>query len=118
MNKLAAFCCAALALCHAAVAQSLTERITVNFSSPVLVGSTRLPAGACEIQVLRGASNNTIIVFRSENGVSASAVANHFSPAADADNLSSVVRSRRGDDLHIYRINCADHAGYELNQVD
>ena len=118
MNKLAAICAAAIVLCHAAIAQNLNERVTVHFTSPVVVGETRLPAGPCDIQVLRGASNNTIIVFRSETGVTAAAVASRISRPEIADPATSVVLNRRGSDLHLYRVILADNVAYELNQVE
>jgi len=118
MNKLATLCAAAIMLCSAVVAQNLNERVTVHFSTPVIVGETKLPAGNCDIQVVRGSSNNTIIVFRSESGVSTAAVANRVSPS-DADGAaSSVGLSRHGNDLHLYRVTLSDQIAYELNPVE
>ena len=118
MKKLIAICAAAFALCSAVVAQNVNDRVMVHFSTPVMVGETKLPAGACDIQVLRGSSNNTVIVFRSESGVSVAAVANRVSPI-DADAATaSVGLSRHGNDLHIYRVNLSDQVAYELNPVE
>jgi hypothetical protein len=118
MNKLATFCAAAIILCSAAVAQNLNERVTVHFSTPVIVGDTKLPAGACDIQVVRGSSNNTIIVFRSESGVTTAAVANRVSPSDLDGTGSSVGLNRHGNDLHLYRVTLAEHVAYELNPVE
>ena len=117
MKKLATLCAAAIVLCSAVVAQNLNERVTVHFSTPVIVGETKLPAGNCDIQVVRGSSNNTIIVFRSQNGVTAAAVANRVSPS-DTDAVSSVGLSRHGNDLHLYRVTLADQIAYEFNPVE
>ena len=117
MRILTTICCAAVALCNAVFAQTLTDHMTVRFSAPVLVGETKIPAGACDIQVVRGSSNNTIIVFRSETGISAATVASRVSDT-DASENTSVVLNRRGDDLRLYRIMFADHVGYELNPVE
>lgn len=117
MKRLTAICAAAFALCSAVVAQNLNERVTVHFSTPVIVGETKLPAGNCDIQVVRGSSNNTIIVFRSESGVSTAAVANRISPS-DTDAVSSVGLSRRGNDLHLYRVTLSDQIAYELNPIE
>jgi hypothetical protein len=118
MNKLTALCAAAIILCHAALAQPFSDRVTVRFTSPVLVGETKLPAGTCDIQVIRGNTDNTILVFRSEGGVSAAAVASRISPADTDESATSVVLNRRGADLHLYRVMLADHVGYELNSVE
>jgi len=117
MKKLTVICAAAFALCSAVVAQNLNERVTVHFSTPVIVGQTKLPAGSCDIQVVRGSSNNTIIVFRAENGVSAAAVAARVSPS-DTDGASSVALSRHGNDLHLYRVTLSEQVAYELNPVE
>jgi len=117
MNKLATLCAAAIIFCSAVVAQNLNERVTVHFSTPVIVGETKIPAGNCDIQVVRGSSNNTIIVFRAENGVTTAAVANRVSPG-DTDTFSSVGLSRHGNDLHLYRVTLSDRIAYELNPVE
>ena len=117
MKKLTAICAAAFALCSAVVAQNLNERVTVHFSTPVIVGETKLPAGGCDIQVLRGSSNNTILVFRAENGVTTAAVASRVSPA-DADAISSIGLNRHGNDLHLYRVTLSDRVAYELSPVE
>jgi len=118
MNKLATLCAAAIIFCSAVVAQNLNERVTVRFTTPVIVGETKLPAGACDIQVVRGSSNNTIIVFRSESGVTTAAVASRVSPIDSADAISSVGLSRHGNDLHLYRVTLSDRVAYELNPVE
>ena len=114
MNKLTTLCAAAIILCQSVVAQNVNQQVTVHFSTPVIVGETKLPAGACDIQVVRGSSNNTIIVFRSESGISAAAVGSRFS-ATDSDaGATSVTLTRHGNDLHLYRVTLTDHVGYEL----
>ena len=118
MKKLAMLCAAAIVLCSAAVAQNLNERVTVRFATPVMVGETKLPAGACDIQIVRGSSDNTIIVFRSEGGITAAALANHVSAEDVESAATSVVLNRRGNDLHLYRVVLADRIAYELTQVD
>ncbi|MEO8371002.1 MAG: hypothetical protein ABI806_17600 [Candidatus Solibacter sp.] len=117
MNKLTSLFAAAIILCSAAVAQTLNERVTVHFSTPVIVGETKLPAGICDIQVVRGSSNNTILVFRAENGVTTAAVANRVAPA-DTEATSSVGLSRHGNDLHLFRVTLSDQVAYELNPVE
>ena len=107
MNKLTTLCAAAIMLCHAAVAQNLSDRVIVHFNSPVLVGETKLPAGTCDIQVIRGNTDNTILVFRSQGGAFAAAVASRISPSTTEDTPSSVLLNRRGADLHLV----SRHAG-------
>jgi hypothetical protein len=117
MNKLTTLFAAAIILCSAAVAQNLNERVTVHFTTPVIVGETKLPAGACDIQVLRGSSDNTVIVFRSESGVTTAAVANRVSPL-DTSAPASVGLSRHGNDYHLYRVTLSDQVAFELNPVE
>jgi hypothetical protein len=109
-------CCAALAVCSAIYAQSPVDHMTVHFSTPVIVGETKLPAGDCDIQVLRGSSDSIILVLRSQAGPYTSVVASHLSEAdTDGEGSTSVVLNRRGNDLHVYRILLPDHTGYQLN---
>src|ERR1035437_9545457 len=75
MKLFTTFCCAALALCSAVYAQSPADRITVHFNTPVIVGETKLPAGDCDIQVMRGTSDTIILVLRSQAGPYTAAVA-------------------------------------------
>ena len=118
MNKLTMLCAAAIILCSTVIAQNINERLTVHFTTPVMVGETKLPAGACDIQVVRGSSNNTVIIFRSESGISAAAVANRISASDTDSDATSIVLNRHGNDMHLYRVMLADHIGYELNQVE
>ena len=77
MKIFTTFCCAALAIGGALYAQSSPDHMTVHFDQPVMVGETKLPAGDCDIRVMRGASDTTILLLRSENGRTIAALANH-----------------------------------------
>ena len=119
MKIFTTLCCAVLALGSAIYAQTPVDRITVHFNTPVIVGETKLPAGNCDIQVMRGSSDNIILVFRSEGAPSISAVASHISEAdTDAEASTGVVLARHGNDFHLSRIQLADHTGYQLNDVE
>ena len=78
MKVFTTFCCAALALCSAIYAQSPNDHITVHFDTPVIVGETKLPAGDCDIQVMRGSSYSIILVIRSQAGPYTAAVASRL----------------------------------------
>jgi hypothetical protein len=119
MKIVTTFCCAALALCSAIYAQSNTDHITVHFNTPVIVGEAKLPAGDCDIQVMRGSSDSIILVLRSQAGPSTLAVVSRLSEGAtDAEAGTSVVLNRRGNDFHVYRILLADHTGFQLNNAE
>lgn len=119
MKLFTTFCCAALALCSAIYAQSPTDHITVHFNTPVIAGETKLPAGDCDIQVMRGSSDSIILVLRSQAGPYTAAVATRVSEGnTDAEESTSVVLNRRGNDFHVYRILFSDHTGYQLNNAE
>jgi len=119
MKLFTTFCCAALALCSAVYAQSPADHITVHFNTPVIVGETKLPAGDCDIQVMRGTSDTIILVLRSQAGPYTGAVASRLSEGnTDADGSPSVVLNRRGNDLHVYKILLNDSTGYQLNNAE
>jgi hypothetical protein len=119
MKLFTTFCCAALALCSAVYAQSPADHITVHFNTPVIVGETKLPAGDCDIQVMRGTSDTIILVLRSQAGPYTAAVASRLSEGnTDADGSPSVVLNRRGNDLHVYKILLNDSTGYQLNNAE
>ena len=68
MKIFSTLCCAAVSLCGAIYAQSTSDHLTVHFNSPVMVGETQFPAGDCDVQVMRGNSNNVVVVLRSQGG--------------------------------------------------
>ena len=119
MKIFTTLCCAALALGSAIYAQSPVDHMMVHFNTPVIVGDTKLPAGDCDIQVMRGSSDSIILVLRAPGARSIAAVVSHLSEGnTDAEGSASVVFDRRGNDLHLYRILFADHTGYQLNDVE
>ena len=118
MKIFATFCCAAYAFGSSLLAQSV-DHLTVHFNSPVLVGETKMPAGDCDIRVMQGASDTTILVLRSQGGPSIAAPASRLSDI-DSDatgSNASVVFTRHGDDLQLNRIVFSDHTGYQLTNV-
>jgi hypothetical protein len=119
MKTFTTFCCAALALCSAIYAQSPNDHITVHFDTPVIVGETKLPAGDCDIQVMRGSSYSIILVIRSQAGPYTAAVASRlFEDNPVAEGTTRVVLDRRGNDLHLYRILLTDHTGFQLQNAE
>jgi len=99
-------------------AQSTSDHLMVHFNSPVMVGETLLPAGDCDIQVMRGSSNNVVVVLRSQGGHATAAVASRFTDGSQDAETDSIVLNRRGNDLHLYRILFNDHTGYQLNNAE
>jgi hypothetical protein len=117
MKIFTTFFCAALALSSAVYAQTPADHLTVHFSTPVLVGETRFPAGDCDIQVTRG-SSDAFLVIREKNGPSVVALASHLSENdSEAEGAPSAVFTRHGDDLQLSRILFGDHTGFQLNNA-
>jgi hypothetical protein len=114
MKALTIFCAVALSICWAAFA-STVDTVTVHFANPVTVGETTLPAGNVSIQILRG-SANVVLAFRSESGVTASAVANRINSFNEGptDSSASVVLGREGDVFKVERLWLPDHTGFAL----
>ena len=119
MKIVTTLCCAALALCGAIYAQSNSDHITVHFNAPVMVGETKLPAGDCDIQVMRGSSDSIVIVLRSQAGPYAAAVAIRLAETgSETEGSASVVLNRHGNDLRVYRVLLGNHTGYQLNNAE
>jgi hypothetical protein len=114
MKLLTTLCCAAFALCSAIYAQSPNDHVVVHFSTPVMVGETKLPAGDCDIQVMRGSSDPIILVLRTPGGLTTMAVASHLYEGTESEGGPSVILNRHGDDLRVYRILFGDDTGYQL----
>ena len=114
MKILTTICGAALLFCGAIYAQN-SDRINVRFANPVVVGETTMPAGECEIDVMRSASDSIILVVRSQAGPYASVLANRFTDAdsASADH-ATVVLDHRGDTYKLNRVVLPDHTSYQL----
>jgi len=111
---------AALAILAASFAQSATfvDHVNVRFSTPVVVGTTTMPAGDCAIQVVRGSSDNVFLTFRSSSGVSASVLVNRSNEMDNDTQLTGdqarVVLNRRGNDYRFDRIVMPDRSGFEV----
>jgi hypothetical protein len=119
MKTLTTICCAALALCSATYAQTIADHMTVHLNTPVMVGETMLPAGNCDIQVMHGSSDATILVLRSKGGPSIAAIATRMSDTQlDADAKPSLVLNRRGNDLQLSEVLFGDSIGYHLATVE
>jgi hypothetical protein len=96
-------------------AQPAGGRIAVRFATPVMAGETEIPAGQCDIQVLRGASDSIVLVVRPESGPAVSVLANRWSGSHnEIEGEASVVLDRRGDTYHLSRIVFPDNSGYQL----
>src|SRR6266700_998234 len=79
MNKLMIIGAVILAICGSALAQSgFMDQVNVHFSNPVVVNGTTIPAGDCNIQVLRGSSDNLVLAVRSQSGVAAQVLVNRM----------------------------------------
>jgi hypothetical protein len=115
MKLFTVLCGAALALGGTLHAQSAADHMTVHFNTPVIVGEAKLPAGDCDIQVMRSPADSIILVLRSQAGPSALAVASRLSGGnTDAEDSTGVVLNRHGDDFHLYRVLIGNRTGYQL----
>jgi len=110
-------CAAAIAVCGTGRAQSFVDRVTVHFSTPVMVGDTTLPAGDCSIQVMRGSSDNVVLEVRSESGTPA-AVLVQVSRLIDSNEVTNghvnVVLSHRNNNYQLDRVVFPDHTGFQV----
>jgi len=117
MKLLTMICAAAIAVCGTVQAQSFVDRITVHFSTPVMVGETTLPAGDCSIQVLRGSSDNIVLEVRSESKAGP-AVLVQVSRFSDSDAVTngqvSVVLSHRNNSFQLNQILFSDRTGFQV----
>lgn len=115
MKTLSIICAVVLSICWAAFA-SPPDMITVHFATPVAVGNTTLPAGDVTINVQRGATN-VFLTFRSESGVTATALANRINDLnEERPESTTVVLSREANGLHVDRVWLGDHTGFALAQ--
>jgi len=107
-------CAAALLFVSLLNAQPAGDRVTVRFAMPIIVGETKIPAGQCDIQLMRGNSDSVVLVVRPESGTAVSVLANHLNSDTEIEGEASVVLDRRGDSYHLSRILFPDHSGYQL----
>lgn len=113
-------CAAALAILAASSAPSATfvDYVNVRFSTPVVVGTTTVPAVDCAIQVVRGSGDNVFLTFRSQSGISASVLVNRSNEMDNDAQLpgehARVVLNRRGNDYRFDRIVMPDRSGFEV----
>jgi hypothetical protein len=110
-------CAAAIAVCGTVRAQSLVDRITVHFSTPVVVGETTLPAGDCSIQVIRGSSDNVVLEVRPDSGSGAAVLVqvNRISDSNAATNGHvSVILSHRNNTYKLDQIVLPDRTGFQV----
>jgi hypothetical protein len=117
MRVLTMICAAAIAVCGTGRAQSFVDRITVHFSTPVMVGETTLPAGDCSIQVMRGSSDNVVLEIRSESkqGDSVLVLVNRLTDSNVVTNgHATVVLSHRNNAYQVDQIVLPDHTGFQV----
>jgi len=96
-------------------AQTITDRVNVRFSTPVVVGDTKMPAGDCEIQVVRGGSDTLVLVVRSQAGPYTSVLATRLTDTTtEVSDHAVVVLDRVGDGYRLDRIVLPDHSGFQL----
>jgi hypothetical protein len=118
MKLFTTFCCAALLASSAIYAQSSADHMTVQFDTPVMVGETKLPAGKCDIQVMHGSSDTTILILRSK-GTSVAALASHIQDdEVSNEETASLILNRKGNDLQLSRVFFGDRTGYQLSNVE
>jgi len=112
-------CAAAIAICGIVNAQPATtvDQVKVHFSTPVDAGGATIAAGECSIQVLRGATDNLILVLRPETGSTVFVRANRLNERinyAQVGTSAEVILSRHGGNYRFERILMPDHSGFEV----
>ena len=116
MKKLMMFCAAVIAVCATGHAQTV-DRITVHFSTPVMIHERILPAGDCSIQVLRGSSDNIVLELRSASQASDAVLvlANRLTNLdAPSDGHATVVLSRHANGYQLDQVLLPDHTGFQV----
>src|SRR6476660_5179084 len=94
-----------------------SDRITVRFATPVLVGETQIPAGQCDIQVMRSNADSILLVVRPESGAAVSVLANHYdNSSAKVKGDANVILDKKGDNLHLSQILFPDNTGYQVTE--
>jgi hypothetical protein len=111
-----AICAAAIAICGTVYAQNAMDNINVRFATPVVVGETTIPAGDCNIQVMRGSSDNVVLVLRGQNGVNANVLVNRLNDMdVDFNDHVNVILNHRTDNRYqLVRILLPDHTGFQV----
>ena len=108
---------AALAVCGSAVAQFQVDRISVHFATPVSVAGSLIPAGDCNIQVLRGSSANVVLKFQSEAPEQSAILVqvNRLSNSnVEVNGHASVVLSHNSKGYQLEQIVLADQTGFQV----
>src|SRR5262245_6822757 len=107
--------CAALALCGLALAQYTVESINVHFAAPVVAGEATLPAGDCNIQIVRSSGSNITLIFRAASGVNGTALVNRIYQADEAPASGvSVILQHSGNTHYLDRIVMQDGTGFQV----
>ena len=117
IKALTMICAAAIAVCGTVYAQSSVDRISVHFSTPVMIGESTLPAGDCSIQVIRGSSDNVILEVRPVSGP-ASAVLVQVSRFRDSNVVTNghvtVILGHRNNSYQLDQIMLPDQSGFQV----
>jgi 2-methylaconitate cis-trans-isomerase PrpF len=119
IKALTMICAAAIAVCGTVYAQSSVDRISVHFSTPVMVGETTLPAGDFSIQVIRGASDSVMLELRSAAGTRDGIlvpVSRLSDSDVDTNGHVSVILSHRNNAYQLEQIVLADHTGFQVQE--
>jgi hypothetical protein len=103
-------------LCGSLFAQSVVDQLTVHLSSPVVIGETAMPAGNVNIQVLRGTSSTTLVLFRAESGVIATAVVSRIVDQDITEAGARLVFKNTGATVKLDRVLMGGHTGFQLAQ--
>jgi hypothetical protein len=117
MRVLTMICAAAIAVCGTVYAQSSVDRISVHFSTPVMIGETTLPAGDCNIQVIRSVSDSVMLELRSAsgNGDGVLVPVSRFNDSnVETNGHVSVILSHRNNSYQLEQIVLADHTGFQV----
>jgi len=111
MKIFTTLCGVALLICGALTAQS-PDRMTVKFSTPVMINGATLPAGETTIDVVHSAGN-LMLSFHSDSGENASVLVNRLTDTASEDQ-PRVILDRTGNTYRLNRILLTDHTALQV----
>ncbi|HTS30734.1 MAG TPA: hypothetical protein VMH81_32900 [Bryobacteraceae bacterium] len=117
MKAMMLMCATAILICGMGLAQSNVERLSVHFATPVVVGDSRIPAGDCTIQVIRGSSDSVLLELRgaSDRGSGILVPVSRMNDSAiEGNGHARIVLSLRNDQYQLDQLILGDGSGFQI----
>jgi hypothetical protein len=102
----------ALVICGALNAQTMSDRMTVNFPASVVINGATLPAGEATINVLH-TSGSVLLAIRSDSGEHASVLVNRLTEAQNTVEPKVILDNKAGV-FHLNRVIMTDHTALQV----